>query len=137
MGHSHVNPAVTVFPAGVLGGVYPVLRHGAKLTDRFLMEACGGTPLAEALWWVAQALAPLSEARKIVLVVTDGLPNNLPAAKDAIGKIQMLGIELYGLGISLEAVKDLFPGKFRVISDLQSLPSAMFGLLQETLLKGG
>lgn len=131
-----VNPAVTVFPADCVGGVYPILRHGQKLSDRFLVEASGGTPLAPALWWVLQNICQLSETRKIVLVITDGMPDNLSTAKVAIKTMQKIGIEVYGIGISMEAVKDMLPGKSCVINGISELAPAMFGLLQKTLLKG-
>lgn len=131
-----VSPAVTVFPANSEGGVYSVLKHGENLTDRFKVEACGGTPLAPALWWVAQDLYPLSETRKIIVVVTDGVPENPDAVEAAIKRITALGIELYGIGIEMQGVKRFFRNN-RVITGLAELAPAIFGLLQNTLLRGG
>lgn len=132
-----INPAVTAFPDVRTGGVYPLLKHGNRLTDRSLVEADGGTPLAPALWWVSQTLYPMPEQRKIILVITDGVPDNRQAALEAINRIGKLGMEVYGIGIQLEMVRDLFPGRARVIRSLADLASAMFGLLQDTLIRGG
>jgi len=90
-----VNPAVTAFPAmASTSSVFPIMRHGQKVPDGFDISASGGTPLAAALWWVLQTLMPLSEQRKVVLVITDGIPDNLQAAHKALVMAQKLGIEV-------------------------------------------
>ena len=132
-----VNPAVTAFPAvSVTNSVFPILRHGQPLPDRFDIRASGGTPLAGAMWWVLQTMLPLKEQRKMILVITDGMPDNQLAANNAIGVAQKLGFEVYGLGIRDEHVTHLLPHTSRVINALPDLVPAMFGILQAALLKG-
>ncbi|MPL87717.1 hypothetical protein SDC9_33727 [bioreactor metagenome] len=133
-----VNSAVTAFPAvSVTNSVFPIMRHGQPLPDRFDILASGGTPLAGALWWVLQTMLPLKEQRKMVLVITDGMPDNPLAANNAIGVAQKLGFEVYGLGIRNEHIMQLLPHTSRVVNDLPDLVPAMFALLQAALLKGG
>lgn len=132
-----LNPAVTVFPADVNGGVYPLLRHGQKLTTRCVLNATGSTPLAPALWYVAQILSSLPERRKIILLITDGIPDNQQATMEVIRAIRKLGMEIYGLGIFLEKIKELLPGKSRTIHSLDQLTPALFAMLRETLIRKG
>ena len=133
-----VNPAVTAFPATtVTNSVFPIMRHGHTVPDLFDIRAYGGTPLAGALWWVLQTMLPLKEQRKMILIITDGMPDNQLAANNAIGVAQKLGFEVYGLGIRDEHITHLLPHSSRVVNDLHDLVPAMFAMLQAALLKGG
>ena len=133
-----VNPAVTAFPAATsTNSVFPIMRHGQAVPDLFDIRASGGTPLAGAFWWVLQTMLPLKEQRKMILVITDGMPDNPLAANNAIGAAQKLGFEVYGLGIRDEHITHLLPHTSRVVNDLPDLVSAMFTLLQIALLRGG
>jgi len=133
-----VNPAVTAFPAATsTNSVFPILRHGQAVPDLFDIRASGGTPLAGALWWVLQTMLPLIEQRKMILVITDGMPNNPLAANNAIGVAKKLGFEIFGLGIRDEHITHLLPHTSKVVNDLPDLVPAMFAMLQTALLKGG
>jgi len=133
-----VNPAVTAFPATtVTNSVFPIMRHGQAVPDLFDLRASGGTPLAGALWWVLQTMLPLNEQRKMILVITDGMPDNPLAANNAIGAAQKLGFEVYGLGIRDEHIARLLPHTSKVVNDLPELVPAMFAMLQAALLTGG
>ncbi|WP_034633420.1 cobaltochelatase CobT-related protein [Maridesulfovibrio bastinii] len=138
-----VSVGVSAFPAvRAQGGenydeptVAPILNHGQKLHTRFGVAASGSTPLGEVLWWTFQQMLPLPENRKIILCITDGVPDNPDNAHQAIKDGSAYGFEIYGLGINSEAVFHLFPGKSRVITELPDLAPAMFDLLQESLTK--
>jgi len=81
-------------------------------------------------------MLPLKEQRKMLLVITDGMPDNPLAANNAIGVAQQLGFEVYGLGIRDEHITHLLPHSSRVVNDLRDLVAAMFAMLQAALLKG-
>ncbi|MEA4991092.1 hypothetical protein SDC9_12476 [bioreactor metagenome] len=133
-----VNPAVTAFPAATAtNSVFPIMRHGQAVPDLFDIRASGGTPLPGALWWVLQTMLPLKEQRKMILVITDGMPDNPLAANNATGVAQKLGFEVYGLGIRDEHITRLLPHTSKVVNDLPDLVPAMFAILQAALLKGG
>ena len=133
-----VNPAVTAFPAAMsTNSVFPIMQHGQAVPDLFDIRASGGTPLAGALWWVLQTMLPLKEQRKMILVITDGMPDNPLAANNAIGAAQKLGFEVYGLGIRDGHITRLLPHTSKVVNDLPELVPAMFAMLQTALLKGG
>ena len=132
-----VNPAVTAFPATAsTSSVFPIMRHGQKVPDSFDINASGSTPLAAALWWVMQTMLFLKEQRKIILVITDGIPDSTHAATHAVTVAQKLGYEVYGLGIRDEHIAHLLPQTSRVINDLSDLAPVMFDMLQDALLKG-
>lgn len=140
-----INVAVTAFPAGTPtdGGnendraptVCPILGHGERMHGNFALSAAGCTPLGEALWWTLQQVVPLSESRKIILILTDGDPDSLNLALDAIEGGRRFGVEIYGLGITSEAITKLLPDHSRTINDLSELAPAMFGLLRGVLVK--
>jgi len=132
-----VNPAVTAFPAvSETNSVFPIMRHGQTMPDVFDIRASGGTPLAGAMWWVLQTMLHLKEQRKLILVITDGMPDNQLAADNAIGVAQKLGFEVYGLGIRDEHITFLLPHTSKVVYDLPDLVPAMFTILQTALQKG-
>ena len=132
-----VNPAVTAFPAmASTSSVFSIMRHGQKVPDSFDINASGGTPLAAALWWVMQTMLFLKEQRKIILIITDGVPDSTHAVIHAVTVAQKLGYEVYGLGIRDEHIAHLLPQTSRVINDLSDLAPVMFDMLQDALLKG-
>lgn len=146
---SGVSVAVTAFPAGMVftdsgdalleETLWPLLGPKQRLHPNFNYEANGGTPLAEALWWVMQQLQIRPENRKILLILSDGLPDNMQTAKNIIGLHQKHGHEVYGIGIVTEAMKLLLPKQCcRGLYNLEELASAMFDLLRRSLVgKGG
>ena len=138
-----VNVGVTAFPGNDtrLGiTVAPLLRHGERVHHKFSMSGTGFTPLAEALWWVMQRMCPLKEERKIILILSDGSPDSVPAARHALKQASALGFEVMGLGIQDNNLELLLPPlgmPTRTIHNLPELASAMFGMLQKALLGQG
>ncbi|WP_418978299.1 hypothetical protein, partial [Bilophila wadsworthia] len=136
-GISGVNLGITAFPganAAKRGAtVVPVLRHGEKLTARFPEIAYGMTPMAESLWWVMQQMCCLHENRKIILIITDGKPDSIPAAQEVLRQAQKKGFECYGLSIMCSSIATLLPHASRVIETLPQLAPALFELLEGAL----
>ena len=132
-----ISVGVSIFPASSEShNVGQIVRHGERVSDRFAVVAQGTTPLAEALWWTLQALVRLKEHRKIVLILTDGYPNNLQATEQAIQTSLKCGIEVYGIGIQNSSIEKLLAGRCEVISTLDNLAPAMFKMLQQSLIGG-
>lgn len=132
-----VSVALTAFPGMQSGTVVPLLKHGQKAQAFHNVDAKGQTPLGEALWWALQRLVPLREDRKIVLIITDGAPDNPATAREAIRSARHLGIEVFGLGIDAAAITSLLPGRGIDIQHLNDLPAALFALLSQALIKPG
>lgn len=140
-----ISVGVTTFPErGVYEGtqcehwetVTPILRHGEKMHTRFAMSGAGNTPLDSALWWTMQQLHPMPEPRKMILIITDGQPDNSQLAKSAISEAVKLGQEVYGIGIANASILSLLPNTSSVINSISELAPSMFGVLQRALIAG-
>ena len=132
-----VNPAITVFPANLenRNSLYPLLRHGQKLTDVTVQTGQGTTPLAPTLWWAMREMLFLKENRKIIFIITDGRPDCYKTTKDAIAKAEQLSFELYGIGIKDNSIEEILPKTSEVIMSLEELVPSVFAMLQKALLK--
>lgn len=98
------------------------------------VTARGGTPMYEALMWGCERLLLRKEPRKILVCATDGLPpRSTHAACQQVIRVAMAGgFEIYGIGIQVPDVSDLFPVS-RSINDVSELAGALFGFLQSAL----
>ena len=127
---------VSMFPSwtdngeiAVLGVKAPEERVSATLQQgRWEFGTYGGTPLAQSLWPCAIRLATRLEERKVLIVLTDGDPNDSVAAMEMLERIRASGIETVGIGIQTMAVESLFP-EHRVINDVAELGEALFDLM--------
>ena len=99
------------------------------VSGRFTINPRGSTPMAEAMIWGATRLATRREERKMLMVVTDGDPNDDHSVRELIKLYAKSAIEVIGVGIQHPAVKCLFE-KSIVVNSLDELPVAMFNLLK-------
>lgn len=135
-----INVAITAFPARhdpastEQKTVGRLVRHGQRVHPRLKLAAVGTTPLAESLWWVMQEMLPLREARKLILLLTDGDPDTPTCALEAIRHAERLGFEVYAIGIGAVNILQHMPGRHRTINTIAELAPAMFGLLQGALV---
>ena len=134
-----INLAVTAFPGRQVSDdqadtVVPILKQGQKLHNQFSLAACGSTPMDSAIWWTLQQTMFLSESRKIILIISDGEPDNYAATKKAIQIAHGIGHEVYGIGIDCDSMERLLPEKSKSISNIHELAPALFGMLQKTLI---
>jgi len=133
-----ISVGASAFPADyeedVNATVYPLLRHDERVVNSFGVEAHGSTPMTEALWWVLRQVTALPERRKVILVVTDGYPDDPETAKETIMAAQKMGTEVLGIGIDAPIISNIIPVS-ETITDIRELAPAMFRLLQLTLLE--
>ena len=66
------------------------------------MSVDGGTPMAEAILHAGACILPRRETLRLVMVVTDGNPNELSATQDVIEVLRKSGISVVGLGIGVD-----------------------------------
>lgn len=129
-----INLGVTTFPAqSETYSVVPILEHGRPFHSNFKFETTGSTPLTEALLWATQELCKQPEPRRILVVVTDGSPDNPITCAQAIDEVSRF-IELYGIGIWDEHITKLLPGRSAAIYNLSDLSSTLFNMLQNSLI---
>ena len=134
-----VNLAVTAFPSdcsdGVRTSVFPLLRHGERLSDKFNLGVEGMTPLTESLWWVTKELLKQKEQRKLILIISDGLPDDPQTAVKTLATIRELDIEVAGIAIDSWHLANLINAQENLTS-ITELAPAMFRVLHHLLIKG-
>lgn len=96
------------------------------------VKADGSTPMSQCLKASFADLLRQREPRKLIMVITDGEPDNLPATVKTIEMIKAHGVEMLGLGIN-QHVGHLFE-QHGNISNVNDLAGAMFSMMQKTLL---
>jgi cobalamin biosynthesis protein CobT len=134
-GISGVNSAITRFPHGDTDNVNPLLKHGQKVRPNasvFSAITNGGTPLHTALWYAAASVMATKEDRKVIMVLTDGEPDDYDAAKSVIRRCEATGIELVGVGICIDT-SHLFDNSI-CINNVSELRSELFKISRDLLL---
>lgn len=130
-----VNPGVTAFPGSHDDSVFRLLEHGQRVNARtgaFSLAATGSTPMTEAIWFAAASLLRCREPRKVLMVMTDGQPNDTLSTLELLQRCRDSGIETVGVGLGLD-VSHLFPIAV-TINDLSELRAQLFDLSKALLL---
>ncbi|WP_417794476.1 VWA domain-containing protein [Terasakiella pusilla] len=132
-----LNVGVTAFPGkpGRQATVMPLLRHGQRPSALMRPKPTGGTPLGEAVWWLLPQLYEMRENRKIVVVISDGEPDDTEMVKSAIKAGQALGLEFVGLGIASSSVERLMPESSSTVYSLNELVPALLSAIQKKVLR--
>jgi cobaltochelatase CobT len=130
-----VNPGVTAFPGQHDDSVFRLLEHDQRVNARtgaFSLAATGSTPMTEAIWFGAASLLRCREPRKVLMVMTDGQPNDTLSTLELLQRCRDSGIETVGVGLGLD-VSHLFPIAI-TINDLSELRAQLFDLSKAVLL---
>lgn len=130
-----VNPGVTAFPGHQDDSVFRLLEHDQRVNARtgaFSLAATGSTPMTEAIWFGAASLLRCREPRKVLMVMTDGQPNDTLSTLELLQRCRDSGIETVGVGLGLD-VSHLFPIAI-TINDLSELRAQLFELSKSVLL---
>ena len=134
---------VAAFPGAASDQVVPLVgfaERARRVAGRFDLAAVGGTPLATALWRAGYELSQRPEPRRLLVVATDGEPDDVGAAQQIIGRCRAGGIEVIGLGLGqhLAAVQAVFGARdATAITALAELAPALFALLERRLPSAG
>lgn len=134
-GIAGVNPGMTAFPGRDDTSVFRLLEHGERVrahSAAFSLRAGGTTPMTEAVWFAAAALLRCREPRKVLLVMTDGQPNDILSTLEILQRCRNTGIETVGVGLGLD-VGHLFPVAI-TINELRELRTQLFALSKAALL---
>jgi len=130
-----VNLGISAFPGEQENEVFDLLPHGKRVesvASNFRIGAFGGTPMHMAIWHAAASVLACREPRKVITVLTDGEPGNVPATVDVIGRCLQSGIEVCGIGIGV-FVEHLFPVSSK-INDISELSPGMFEMGRRILV---
>lgn len=129
------NPAVSFFTTDDDNPLSYGIRHGQSWREakRFPTKGSQSTPTAEALQQAVYELAKVKADRHILLLLTDGDPNNLSMTKEMAKRIEKSGeIELVGVGICSDAVKR-FCTDHIVIHEPNDLLGTLFQVIKNKL----
>ena len=88
--------------------------------------------MAQALWYAAAELLACREERRMLMVLTDGEPDDTPEALRLLGLCRQAGIEAVGVGIGVD-VRHLFPTAIEV-TEAKDLKGALFGVAERLLV---
>lgn len=90
-------------------------------------SAIGSTPLSDGLQYALDSISDRPERHRVVLVLTDGEPNQRAVVKRQIRLAKEAGVTVIGVGISdgCYRVPSLFPDNHIVVKDLNELPKRM------------
>jgi Mg-chelatase subunit ChlD len=132
----NVEGAAAAFPGRGCGAVELLSDFDERPDDvssRFAVGASGGTPMAEAILWASYRLSTRSpDRRKVIMVATDGAPNDAQATRQVIASAQRIGHEVYGLGIDCDDSYGIFP-RFGNCRDVSVLCEAFMTLFFDVL----
>lgn len=79
------------------------------------LKGVGGTDTATAVYQAGKRLASRKEQRKIMFVITDGVPYSVEDTKSMVELSQRSGIEVIGLGLDTDAINQ-FCDRYSVVS---------------------
>ena len=134
-----VNPGITAFPGhnGSPSHVIEILGHGQRVRPNVgnfavPVSVYGSTPMTEAIWFCASGLMACKEPRKVLVVLTDGEPDDDIGTLDILKRCRASGIEDIGIGIGVD-VKHLFTTAL-LINDVRELRAKLFQISKELLL---
>jgi hypothetical protein len=99
------------------------------------MEANGGTFLGSALMRVLDCFTEKAR-RHVVIILTDGMADDLPILSSALDRAEQNAVEVYGLGIGDGGsyIGDVMGMKhFREVRQNSAIPAALLGMLGEAL----
>ena len=133
-----VSCAVSAFPGlqGQEDRITGLLGQGERVATRagaFVQRGRGSTPMTGALWFAAADLLGRPEARKVLLTLTDGEPDDRASTRDLIRQATASGLQMLGVGIEVD-VSRLFPIAIR-INAITDLKSELFHLTEHLLLR--
>lgn len=104
------------------------------LSESFNHYPFDGTPTHNAIWAGRAMLLQRSEPRKILLILTDGCPDNGNETRAATKRAMKDGVEIAAIGIMDRSVRHYWDNH-KIINSVQELPTAMFGVMEGLLTK--
>lgn len=130
----NVECAVATFPSGII--TKPFGGKARRLEAGMSINAYGRTPMTEGIMLGIRMLKAAAKRRSIMLIATDGSPNDPASAAVMIAAAEAWGYEVYGLGIQSNAGTNLFRhGHWQSINDINALPDTVLGLIRARLIR--
>lgn len=105
----------------------------------FSLNATGGTPATEAYWASIKALRRMGGSKKVVIMVTDGEPNDTDATFSMVTAMKKQGIKVIALGVGVTSrAHGIFNGiygtnKWIYVKDFSDLPRELIRVAKEVI----
>lgn len=138
-----IESSVSVFPVygqvdgATDAGVAVVKRWGEKpraLASRIgSLTASGSTPMAEAVMFAAADILRQPQTLKMIIVTTDGDPDDLAATQQAVAAARAAGIVVMGLGIGVDPSAVFGEAHAGQLNDIGELSGVMTRLVKAAL----
>jgi hypothetical protein len=96
-----------------------------RVVSRFsAYKADGGTPLSDGVAFALESISERPERHRVIVVLTDGMPNNSATMRYLVRKAREAGVTVVGVGIGygMNSVKELYPDKNVVVENIKDLP---------------
>jgi hypothetical protein len=93
----------------------------------------GNTPMGEGMLEAGDRLLKHSAPRKVMMVLTDGDPNMGSPVVPTIELLKRQGVELIGIGMQSDAVKEYFP-VYSVVNQLEDLGQEVMSVVTNALM---
>ncbi len=130
-----------------VGEIYKNFKD-QSLTGITKINSKGMNPDGEAVRWAAKRLSKQKQQRKILIVISDGLPMAEDVhelswktygllytdLKDAISEVEKFGIETVAFGIQTDAVKQFYKD-YIIVNNLQELPTVCMKKLAKIITR--
>jgi Mg-chelatase subunit ChlD len=94
----------------------------------------GGTPTGDAILIAHSRLSKRPERRHVMMVLTDGAPDDAATCKQAVESVERYGVSVLGMGIGSNAVQTCFRN-WVVIGNANDLPAVVLSHLSTMLLR--
>ena len=126
-----VTVSVSAYPGKNDSGVFEVMKSNNRLQDvaavLSALNAHDSTPMAAGLWHAVHQVLHAKAERRLIIMITDGAPDcdHHQPVMDLVKRCEQSDIEVSGLGINVNSVKQIFP-RSMVITQLHELKSALF-----------
>lgn len=116
----------------------PILNIGEKVHNKMYLNCSGGTYCGEMSLAALSKFSWKPDTRRIFIVMTDGETDNEELFNLALNRARQAGVEIVGVGIeSYSIAKYVTTDELVLINDTMELPSKLFGILRDKLIRKG
>jgi uncharacterized protein YegL len=106
-------------------------RMKAKIQS---LVASGSTPTGEAILQLIPKMLSRKTRSKIIVLISDGLPNDPSKARHAVITAELAGVDVYGIGVGDSgAMMALLPNKSVSVSEFSELTTAIETLFSQNI----
>ncbi len=134
---SGVRTAIDLFPSGS-GPTQSILafrQNPTKAKARLRsVQAGGGTPTHWAIHAILPSLLDTPVQKRVIVLITDGDPDDEIATRAAIAKAKVAGVDVIGIGIGTRVkIERILPNRSVKIDSVIELPQALDELFRSKL----